>query len=784
MLRNKYIGIRVVLIIGFCHSDFGEVEAFHFVDTGYTRGEGDGGEPVTVRRNTEWVMWSFSAIEAAKTKTTETFRLVQIKRSGFMKKKRHSLITKLIGVITAGVFGITLLISLVSLYEIYSISIREVENFISESTGHLRDQIDARLQERANLLNYTGMGALPAMTAETLDREGLQNYFVTMTGTLPDVQLLFCASSGRWNDPGNYMVFGDGWLPTDPNYDNRTRSWFADAKAAGGRIIFTDPYVDMITNQLVVTLSKTVFDDQGREAGVVGEDISMNTLDAMANAVKAIPEITSYILHSSGRYISNQDMSAIMEKDFFTEYGLEQYRTSVLSSESFLGTNGKVFICSESLPLANWNLVSIVPAEVAFRDVNRAMRTLIILALVFLVLIIVSFYFLIRNMLSPIKSVSRELQNISEGEGDLTKSITIKANNEIGDLAKYFNLTLQKIRNLVIMIKQQAAALHHIGGELATNMTETAAAINEITATIRNIKGRVVNQSDNVIEANTTTEQITGNINKLNDHVENQTIKVSQSSSAIEEMLTNIRSVTQTLIQNAGNVKQLMEASEVGRTGLQDVAADIQEIAHESEGLLEINALMENIASQTNLLSMNAAIEAAHAGEAGKGFAVVADEIRKLAESSGEQSKTIGMVLKKIKGSIDKITTSTNNVLDKFEAIDGGVKIVSDQETNIRSAMEDQGSGSKQILEVISELNDITQLVKGESEEMLQGSRKVIEEGKNLEIVTYEITNGVNEIAIGAEQINVAVNRVNELSGENRNNIDLLVEEVSRFKVE
>jgi methyl-accepting chemotaxis protein len=181
---------------------------------------------------------------------------------------------------------------------------------------------------------------------------------------------------------------------------------------------------------------------------------------------------------------------------------------------------------------------------------------------------------------------------------------------------------------------------------------------------------------------------------------------------------------------------------------------------------------------------MNAAIEAAHAGEAGKGFAVVADEIRKLAESSGEQSKTIGTVLKKIKGSIDKITTSTNNVLGKFEAIDSGVKTVSDQESNIRSVMEEQGSGSKQILEEIGQLNDITRLVQGESERMLRESRTVIDEGKNLQMVTREISNGVSEIATGAEQINIAVTRVNDLSGKTQNNIDILVREVSRFKVE
>jgi methyl-accepting chemotaxis protein len=237
-------------------------------------------------------------------------------------------------------------------------------------------------------------------------------------------------------------------------------------------------------------------------------------------------------------------------------------------------------------------------------------------------------------------------------------------------------------------------------------------------------------------------------------------------------------------VKNTDNVKELMNASEVGRTGLQEVAAYIQEISRESEGLLEINAVMENIASQTNLLSMNAAIEAAHAGEAGKGFAVVADEIRKLAENSGEQSKTISSVLKKIKDSIDTIIKSTNSVLNKFEAIDRGVSTVSDQEKNIRKAMEEQGAGSKQILESISRLNEATQMVKGGSQEMLERSRQVIQESKNLETATQEITSGMNEMATGAEQINVAVTRVNDISGHNKENIDVLVQEVAKFKVE
>jgi methyl-accepting chemotaxis protein len=343
---------------------------------------------------------------------------------------------------------------------------------------------------------------------------------------------------------------------------------------------------------------------------------------------------------------------------------------------------------------------------------------------------------------------------------------------------------LKKIKNLFINIKKEATSLSGKVHDLAADMNKTAVSMDQIADNIQKINERVLNQSASVSETHATMEQVVTNINKLNNHVENQSENLSQASSAIEEMVANIRSVTGTLVNNAANVNALKEASDVGRNGLSDVVKDIQEIEKESEGLLEINSVMENIASQTNLLSMNAAIEAAHAGESGKGFAVVAGEIRKLAEGSSQQSKTIGSVLKKIKTSIDKINSSTENVLNKFEAIDSSIKVVADQEENIRNAMEEQGVGSRQILEGTGKLNEINRDVKSGSSEMHEGAQEVIRESSNLEKITQEITSGMKEVTSGVDLINAAVKHVNEISGKNREGIDVLIKEVSRFKVD
>jgi len=567
-----------------------------------------------------------------------------------------------------------------------------------------------------------------------------------------------------------------------------------------GLPVILDPYnYDVGGNTILMTSICIPIKTGNRVMGVVGFDLPLTDIQKISQTQKPFPDAVTAVFSNNGTVSAHFDPSRIgkdlreTEADMTGKY-LDGFVKAIKDGNSFTFTNYiaalktdlKIFLIPITVGTTKtaWSYAVGIMRNTIMAPVIEMLELTIAISAVVLILLVLAALFLSRSISRPIVSVADNLKDIAQGEGDLTHKIIVQSKDEIGDLALYFNQTLDKLRKLVKNVKTESTALSEIGYDLADNMNKTASAVNQITSNIQSIKGKVINQSASVSETHATMDQIVSNINTLNDHVEDQYNTITKRSAFIQAMVNSIDSVNQTLMKNLENVQNLKEASEVGRGGLQEVSADIQEIARESEGLMEINGVMENISSQTNLLSMNAAIEAAHAGEAGRGFAVVAAEIRKLAESSSAQSKTIGNVLKKIKSSIDKITKSTENVLTRFEAINTGINTVAEQEENIRVAMKEQGEGSENLLQGTSNLTNITQKVKNGSAEMLDGSKEVIEESLNLEKATQEITGGMNEMANGAEQINAAVNHVNEISNRNREGIDVLMREVARFKVD
>ena len=560
------------------------------------------------------------------------------------------------------------------------------------------------------------------------------------------------------------------------------------------------PYQSMVRGQskLITTVAAPIR-NFGVLVGVVGINITLDEVQRISQNSKPYPDAITAVFANNGTVAGHFDESRIGKNGRDTEedingpynnefirsirdgryYRLERYVPSLRAEVAVQLI--PIIIGTSTTP---WAFAVGTMTSTVMAPVNTMMYITFVIVGAMIAIIALVAIFLSRSLSRPIVKATNTLKDISKGEGDLTKHLEVASTDEMGDLAAFFNETLDNIRNLVGVIKYKINALTNTGHELTVNMTKTTAAVDNIAANFEEIKTLDAKQQEESAEVNKALEKIKTSINQQNELIDEQTERVNTSSSAIEEMTANIHSVSQTLVENSKNVDALTEASELGKTAVQAVAQEIQEIAKDSEGLLEINMVMNKIASQTNLLSMNAAIEAAHAGEAGKGFAVVADEIRKLAESSGQQSKTTSAMLKKIKASIDNITHSSDEVLERFGAIDTSVKTVSEHEMNIRRAMEEQEAGGKQILDAIGRLKEITVSVQKGSEDMSSTSSDLFRQTGEFIKISNEAITGMSEIVNGAlSEIKTAVTHVTEMSTENNRNFDELRSETNKFKV-
>jgi methyl-accepting chemotaxis protein len=603
------------------------------------------------------------------------------------------------------------------------------------------------------------------------------------------------SSDGRFSP---YYYWDNGKIKVDALEDFNEADYYLLARNSGNPTIL-DPFEYEVGGKMLLITSISIpIHDEGKVVGVMGFDLPLTGVQEISQTQKPFPDSVTAVFSNNGTNSAHFDPGRLGKNMKDTEADMagphmDNFVNAIKTGEPFtfsnyiaaMKTDMRIFTVPFTVGTTKtpWSYAVAIMRNTIMGPVYEMLKITIEISLVVLALLVLAAIFVSRSISGPIVKVADTLKDISQGEGDLTKRIATSSNDETGDLGRYFNLTMEKIKNLVGTIKYKINGLNHTSFELSGNMGKTSTAVQQISSNLDNMKNLMVKQEHGATEAGKAVGEIKTNIDSLNKMIEEQTDSVNMSSSAIEEMTANIHSVTQTLVENSKNVDILTEASENGRTGLQAVAQEIQEIARDSEGLLEINSLMNSIASQTNLLSMNAAIEAAHAGESGKGFAVVADEIRKLAESSSKQSKTTAAMLKKIKASIDNITKSSNDVLARFGAIDTSVKTVSEHEQNIRSAMEEQETGGRQILESIGRLRDLTSSVKKGSDNMAESGQTLVKETEGFIQTSKETVEGMNEIVKGINQINVSVNHVNDMSSVNNKNFDSLKQETEKFNV-
>lgn len=543
---------------------------------------------------------------------------------------------------------------------------------------------------------------------------------------------------------------------------------------------------------LIYTISVPIINEKKQHVGLLGFDINLENIQNLD--VGNIPnETITKLLANDGSILIAHDSDFLAEIDEYYSENTEVFETAKKTKSGQLISSyyndlnsdsvGIVYPLSIANDTTTWYVTSFTTEAAANTLSTRVVNVLVVAFAIIIAILILVFSFVLTPIIKPLLNTAKILQNISEGDGDLTVQIRNNSKDEAGLIAKYFNKTISKIRENFISIRDNTEQIVEADITMSANMEETAAAIHEIASNISSVKNQTVVSTE---IANQTLETVNGMVNLQNDlnhHIESQTQNITESITSIEDMVNNINSVFDLVKDNIKSVEALEEQTQK----LQDITRKNRETSNEifsrSDALMQASEVLEGIASQTNLLAMNAAIEAAHAGESGKGFAVVAGEIRKLAEESGIQSKKITDVLQWLRDEISVIADAAD-LSDKEVATSFELTLKSKrQEEKILQTMEIQNASNEKILQAVHTIKQEAEIVSDTSRNMLESNQSVIDATYKLNEVTEMINGSMNEMAAGSSQINNAVQEINDEITQITDNLNILSQNIGNFKL-
>ncbi|AWG42959.1 methyl-accepting chemotaxis protein [Candidatus Borreliella tachyglossi] len=400
---------------------------------------------------------------------------------------------------------------------------------------------------------------------------------------------------------------------------------------------------------------------------------------------------------------------------------------------------------------------------------------------VLVVIFILIMIFTIKNLVvSKIVKLNEIIPKVKEG--DLTIKIESTGKDSISDTINHFGHFIENLKKVINSLQDRVKLLKDNGDLLFNEINNAYDTITNSNNYIEKTQGEVEKQVEFISNTTNTIESLSKNIASLDNSIETQAASVEESSSAIEEMIGSIQSVTEITQKAAKSTEELKIFSDDGRKKQEEVIMQIKDIYKNSTRLQEANALISSIASQTNLLSMNAAIEASHAGEAGKGFAIVAEEIKDLAEQVTSQSESVATSINEIMDSINK-TVKTSELTNKaFNQIFDSINLVVQVIEEINHTMQEQSIGSQEILKSLNTMREITYEVKIGSNEMFRGNKEIINTVSVLEEINITVSNSMKSLKEEIKKLIGTIETIKTFGTTNSNHITEINKDTNQFK--
>lgn len=626
----------------------------------------------------------------------------------------------------------------------------------------LRQGIFSKLRTQAAAIAEmdTNNAAIQNLLSETIQGDAMYQYSVFGTIT-------------KTRNGGRFIMSDTLALPED--FDHTERYWFPLAMASDEPMM-TDPEVDAIAGELLMSAAFKVADRQGRALGVTLLDINLSFLLEELQTMRITENGSAALVNTKGLFMVPDETGKL---PLLGDTIYAPLQNEILTQEQHFSISGGSYYSSVKVPNSDWIIVSSGPTSDVFGPLNFVLLATAVLTAASLA---AAALFIWAAVSRPLKNVMESLQKTSQGDFTV-KLASDSFVKEINQLSELFATFVGSMNNLLTQAASGSIESAEGSNEVTKAMDQTNKMIAVIDQNIKSMRAEINKQSANKNETAKLLTSTNSQIERVASLVEEQAVSVAESSSTIEEMAASIRSIDSSMNLVTTSAEELAESGVEGKRQLDNSDKLIRSILDKSEALNETNKVIEDISARTNLLAMNAAIEAAHAGELGRGFAVVAGEIRTLAQNSSQQLTISSENLREVRDLINKIFDSSRQVDASFTGIQGGIETLKDRAQEMKRAIYEQNLGSQQVVEALSAINSSAAIVKDEASAMKSAGQAMLSKMDGLIAADQTLQKQIGEIEENNNTIVKSVNDSVRLTSSNLEHIIRLQGALKAFKL-